>query len=254
MKRLFMFFGLALLSITTFSQSQIYNSSHLLFDWNRPVRYFGTEPDLLAAANKFKHLTETMDADHYGTSIEFGSTFYIHPTGVFDGFKAGLIVDFIDLGVNYFRYKDNVTRINSGEEEFVKEEDAYDLLGRFSVNIGLVATVSPIKNLYFDVFAKTRPTFGVHWQKVPLYRDANKIYQYFDGKPSGLVEKQMYDDTGLGFGLNTSFGLHVRYLKVMLGAEYVFGTLNFKYDDVRNDRKMYNQYMKIKFGFFFSEK
>lgn len=257
MKKIILFSLLALGSMVGYSQGDINNVSYFTLSWNRPIRNFGEDVNLDQPKNRFKAFKEDKNADHYGGALDFGAVFYIHPTGVIDGFKAGVMVDFFDLGANFFRYTDEKTKVeaipgNPGNTVFVEDVTCNDLTGRFSMNFGLIATFSPAKKLYFDIFGKVRPTFGVHYQKIIKYYDGTN---YYDEKPTTVITwKQIQEDTGLGFGFNSSFGLNIRYSRFVLGSEFIMGTLNLKYDDVRNDKKVYDQYLKVKFGFFFSDK
>ncbi|MFO7868246.1 MAG: hypothetical protein R6U95_02985 [Bacteroidales bacterium] len=254
MKKISVLFILALLSITGYSQGTIYNSSHFTMNWNRPIWNFGENPDFDASQNRYMHYTENYEADHYGGSLDFGTSFYIHPTGFIDGFKAGIIVDFIDIGINYFTYQDYETQSISGFQ--VPDEESVscsDLTGRFSVNVGALATFSPIDNLYFDIYGKLRPTFGIRWHDIVQDFNSDVYYEYYE-EGSVIINRQKNDDTHLGFGLLSSFGLDIRYFRFVTGMEFVTGTLNLKSNNTGEKTEYYDQYFKLKFGFFFSEK
>jgi hypothetical protein len=194
-----------------------------------------------------------MNADHYGGGLDFGTTFYIHPTGVIDGFKAGFLLDFVDLSANYFSYTDETTTINSGLQQFEENVTCQDLTGRFSMNFGVLATISPAEKLYFDLYGKLRPTFSVHYQNIVQDFNGTIYYDYYESS-SSLIWRQQNEDTGLGFGLLYSFGLDIRYSRFTLGSEFVMGSLKYSYDNPANDKTMVDQYLKVKFGFFFSER
>ncbi|MCK9562459.1 MAG: hypothetical protein M0R02_07030 [Bacteroidales bacterium] len=257
MKKITLFLLLSLGAFVGYSQGDIKNVSYFTISWNRPIRSFGEDVDRPQSKNRFKTFKEDKDANHYGGALDFGAIFYIHPTGIIDGFKAGIMVDFLDLGANYFRYTDEKTKVeaipgNPGNTVFVEDVTCNDLTARFSMNVGAIATFSPAKKFYIDIFGKLRPTFGVHYQKIIQYYDGTN---YYPEKPNTIITwKQVQEDTGLGFGINTSFGLNLRYARFILGSEFVMGTLKLKYDDIRNDKKVYDQYLKVKLGFFFSDK
>ncbi|MFW5850947.1 MAG: hypothetical protein ACOCWB_01860 [Bacteroidota bacterium] len=253
MKKISLLFIIALFSVSGFSQGEIQNATKFTINWLRPIRNFGEDVNTDAAQNKYKFFTEKMEADHYGGGIDFGTTFYIHPTEIIDGFKAGFLVDFFDLSANYFRYSDTTTIINSGLQQFEENVTSQDLTGRFSMNIGLLATISPAKKLYFDLYGKLRPTFSVHYHNTVQDFNGTVYYDYYESS-SSLIWRQQNEDTGLGFGLLYSFGLDIRYSRFVLGSEFVMGSVKYSYDNPANDKTMYDQYFKVKLGFFFSER
>ena len=191
MKKISLLFIIALFSVSGFSQGEIHNATKFTINWLRPIRNFGENENIDAAQNKYKYFTDQMNADHYGGGLDFGATFYIHPTGVIDGFKAGFLLDFVDLSANYFSYTDETTfRVgvpgNPNNTEPIEDVTCQDLTGRFSMNFGVLATISPAEKLYFDLYGKLRPTFSVHYQNI--VQDFNDIsyYNYYESSPVGV--------------------------------------------------------------------
>jgi len=257
MKKVLLLAFVSLLGMSAFAQGDIKNETHFTLSWDRPVRNFGEVDGFNTDENRYQYyMNNVPGAEHMGGALDAGMIAYIHPTEVFDGFKLGILVDFIDLSANYFRFTDTTTKptsvaTTSGTvyvEEFDSEMSATDLNVRYSVNIGLVATYSPMKNLYFDFFGKIRPSFGAHY-----YKYARVTYEDWDKETKTQPYSKSAEDTGIGFGLGSSFGMNVRYSKFIVGAELISGSLNYKYDNIVESQKEFDHHLKVKFGVFFAE-
>ena len=71
-----------------------------------------------------------------------------------------------------------------------------------------------------------------------------------NGATPDKVEIINEEDTGIGLGLDYSFGIDIRYSKLMIGCEWVLGNIKYSYD-VWDDQKVYNQRFRVKLGLSF---
>lgn len=266
MKKLLLIPILTVIGFTAFSQGDIKNASYVNVSWNKPIMNYGERTERSSYPDNLYnwYRTDKSDFQHMGGSLEFGTNFYIHPTGFVEGFKAGVLVDFIDLGVNYMSFQDSTIKLQNPTNESALIS-CTDLTARYSLNIGLILTFSPAKNFFVDVFGKFRPTFAVNYMKVPMFEDntdpkdkvfydkiyANDAEAIYNDAGNPLYHKPNREDTGTGFGLNSSFGFNIRYSKVTLGMEWVMGKINYTYNDFKMDQTVYDQYFKVKLGMFF---
>ncbi len=253
-----------------FAQGTIKNNSYFNLTWVRPISDYGTIVDQAAPNNLLKYYKNKAgdDLQHYSGALNVGANFYIHPIGwVIEGFKAGLCVDFIDLGVDYYRFSDAI--FENGKADTTKFQD---LTASYSLNVGVVATISPAKNFYIDLTAKLCPTFAVNYFRIPAYvkygsiatnevfeyRNPNSIWNGYDITPvdaedpipEAFYPSKEAEDTGIGLGLDYAFGFNIRYSKISLGCEWVLGNIKYSYDSW-NDQKVYNQRLKVKIGLSF---
>ncbi|MBO7054677.1 MAG: hypothetical protein J6X43_01970 [Bacteroidales bacterium] len=272
MKRLLLIPLVLLIACTTaFSQGKIKNNSYFTLGLNRPIMKYGNLVDYSCSNNLRRFYAEKYGSDlkHYAADLAVGADFYIHPIGwLIEGFKAGLCMDFIDLSADYYRFPD-ATRTAGG----VKSEDTEnynDLTVAYSLNVGVVATISPADKFYIDLKAKLCPTFAVNYFRIPAYQIAvaanspaferrNAGYEYggytvvdkngneVNTNAVGIVNEE---DTGIGLGLDYSFGIDIRYSKLMIGCEWVLGNIKYSYD-VWDDQKVYNQRFRVKLGLSF---
>ncbi len=266
MKRFLLVPVFALLISSLFAQGEIKNASYLTLAWNRPMLNFGEQLDRNSAENLYKFYNNQYDNfAHYGGSLNFGTSFYIHPTGFIKGFKAGVLVDFIDLGANYMTFTDSSIQVAT-PTNFKEERVCHDLTGRYSLNIGALVTYSPKKKLFFDLYFKIRPTFAINYISAPLWKQVNSDVMYndriytnydqqtiYDASGKEIMHKQVFDETSIGLGLNYSYGLDIRYSKMSIGAELVTGKLKYTSSVIQLDQIVRDQYFKLKLGFFFAE-
>ena len=259
MKKIIHVLILTLGCFSAFSQGEIKNATYFSLDWTRPIMNYGELEGMNSTENLYRfYQNQYPDADHKGGEIEIGTSFYIHPTGFKKGYKAGILVDFIDLGATYMSFMDSTITIGNPIKYF-EPEKCHDLTARYSLNIGVVGTYSPIKKLYFDLFAKIRPTFAVNYFKMPMFDDiTDKIYTNNEAlvySPVGtpLRNKRVVEDTGIGLGFNYSFGFNIRYARVLIGTEWVVGKLKYTYNNPDMDQTVYDQLVKVKLGMFFAE-
>lgn len=264
MKKFLLINVLALFATWSFAQGDIKNITHFNIIWAKPILNFGEELNKNSSENLPKFYKNTyQNFQHIGAGLEFGGVFYIHPTGFIDGFKLGVLVDFLDLSTNVMRYKDSTVQVVSPNSNNVRSEvAATDLFGRFSANVGPVITISPQNGIFFDLYAKLRPTVALNYFSAPMYDGVyDKIYTnalqstIFDNNGYEIKHKTVVDETFFGFGLLYSFGLNVRLYKVTLGAEFVTGNIKFSDSNPTNfyDKTLRNQMLNIKIGTFFGE-
>ncbi len=117
MRKLLLVPFLSFLVFSGFSQGTINNASYLTFAVNRPMLNYGEIVGFDSPQNlKQWYANQHPDAQHLGGAIDVGTTFYIHPTAFVKGFKAGILVDFIDLGANYFKFTDSALVKGSSSE------------------------------------------------------------------------------------------------------------------------------------------
>ena len=277
-KRILLPLVLMLVASAAFSQGTIKNNSYFTLSWNRAVSKYGTIVDNESSKNLRTYYKNKYgdDLNHYSGALTVGANFYIHPIGwLIEGFKAGLCIDFIDLGADYYRFPDATRAI--GGVKSTDTENYNDLNVYYSLNAGLVATISPAKSFYIDLTAKVCPTFAVNYFRIPAYqlgyasnspiferRNAGLEYGGYEvvavngtsyddsAMPSSLnyVPTKNEEDTGIGLGFNYSFGLDFRYSKFLIGCEWVLGNINYSYD-VWDKQKIHTQHLKIKVGLSF---
>ncbi|MCQ2959595.1 MAG: hypothetical protein MJ198_05330 [Bacteroidales bacterium] len=246
---------------SVFSQGTIKNNSYFNLTWIRPIADYGTIVGQESPKNLLKYYKNKSgdDLQHYSGALNVGANFYIHPIGwLIEGFKAGLCVDFIDLGIDYYRFSDGIEK--NGK---IDTTNFNDLTASYSLNLGLVATISPVKNFYIDLTAKLCPTFAVNYFRIPSYvkdKDGNFVFEYrnpdleyggYDIK-DGIynVPTKESEDTGIGLGVDYSFGFNIRYSKLSVGCEWLLGNLNYSYDSW-DAQKIHNQRLKVKIGLSF---
>lgn len=261
MKKIILVPIFALMCASLFAQGEIKNATYFNFAWNRPLMNFGEQLNRNSPENTYRFYQNEYDNfKHYGGSLDIGTSFYIHPTGFIKGFKAGVLVDFIDLGANYLTYTDSSIQLATPTN--IKEiQTCHDLTARYSLNIGAMATYSPKKNIYFDLYFKVRPTFAVNYLKAPMWEGVyDRIYTNEDQStiflPDGEPKKhkRTLEETSIGLGLNYSYGINIRLSKVLLGAEMITGKLNYRAGSIIGmDQIIRDQYFKLKLGFFFAE-
>ena len=249
-----------------FSQGHIKNNSYFSLSMNRPIMKYGNIDGLSCSNNMLQYYKDRYDEEgdlqHYAGALTVGANFYIHPIGwVIEGFKAGLCVDFIDLSADYYRFEGR-TRDAGGK--WSEDSQTYnDLSVAYSLNIGAIATISPAEDFYIDLTAKLCPTFGVNYFRIPAfqqgveanspaveYRNAGLEWGGYEVKNQDGVGLVNEEDTGLGLGLDYSFGFNIRYSKVFIGCEWIFGKINYSYD-VWDKQKVYNQRLRVKLGLSF---
>lgn len=262
-----------------FGQGQIKNNSYFNLSWNHQIMDYGTIDGMETSNNLTEYYKDKYpdDLKHYTGGLDVGANFYIHPISwLIDGFKAGLCVDFIDLDANYYNFKAPYQQVGGLYGDTKGKFN--DLTVTYSLNVGVVATVSPMKMFYIDLTAKACPTFGVNYFKIPGYLtgvEANSPiyerrntglewggYELIDSKGNAetkdsdgkyLHEKVAQKDaetTGIGWGVNYSFGFNLRFYKFSVGCEWLFGNLHFGYEDWDN-QTVKNQQLKVKLGMTF---
>lgn len=265
MKKLLLIpFTLMLACGAAFSQGTIKNNSYFNLSWVRPIMDYGKIEGNESPKNMLQYYKEKSGGDlqHYSGAINVGANFYIHPVGwIIEGFKPGICVDFIDLSADYYRFPDAVV-----DKGVADTADYSDLTASYSLNVGVVATISPTDKFYIDLTAKFCPTFAVNYFKIPGYLSPTSvaswdIYEYrmpgveyggydvsLNGAPN--VASKEAEDTGIGWGLDYAFGLDLRYSKFSIGCEWSFGNLHYSYDTWA-DQKVNNQKFKLKLGLSF---
>jgi len=206
----------------------------------------------------------------FSMALESGRTFYFHGFEPTAGLKFAIMWDFLDLGMNLFRYDDEPYKVDMGFGESVK---CYDLYANYSMNVGPMITFSPIKGFCIDLYGKWRPTVGVNGYNQVFFdgkdinendvKVTNKIYT---GEPNlseflktdwktPKVNKETHDGFRIGGGLGTiSCGLNLRYEFVMIGFEYITGKMTYASDDFLPKQKMWNQMVRFKLGLVFNDK
>ncbi len=263
MKKLLLFpLVLVLACSTAFSQGTIKNNSYFNLIWSRPIMdngvIYGSEtPNNLREFYKAKYGT---DLSHYSGAINVGANFYIHPIGwLIEGFKAGLCLDFIDLGADYYKFSGY--QQNPGGLQASEEENFTDLKVSYSLNVGVIATMSPVKNFYIDLTAKLCPTFGVNYFKLPAYQVGTKPFERKNtgtewggyevpGVDYRILGTKDAEETGIGLGLDYAFGFNIRYSKLSVGCEWLLGNIKYSYENW-DEQKVNNQQLKVKLGFSF---
>lgn len=248
----------------TVKNRAIKNNSYFNLSYIRPIMDYGKIEGNESPNNMLKYYKKKAgdDLQHYSAGLNVGANFYIHPVSwIIEGFKPGLCVDFIDLGVDYYRFNDGVQN-QSGVIDTTKYSD---LTASYSLNVGVIATINPVKNFYIDLTAKICPTFAVNYFKIPAYKAPSAIaswdvYEYrMPGDQYGgydvsgsiyPVPDQEAEDTGIGLGLDYAFGFNLRYSKVSIGCEWFLGNIRYSYD-TWTDQKVNNQRLKVKLGLSF---
>ncbi|HRS18559.1 MAG TPA: hypothetical protein P5243_03570 [Bacteroidales bacterium] len=261
MKRFLLIPIFTVICASLFAQGEIKNATHANFAWNRPIMNYGEQINRNSAENVYLfYQNQYQDFKHYGGSFEFGSSFYIHPTGFVKGFKAGVLVDFIDFGANYLTYTDSAIQLVT-PTNIKTIQKCHDLTARYSLNVGAMTTYSPKKSIYFDLYFKLRPTFAVNYLRAPMWESIyDRIYTNENQSniflPNGepKIHKRTVEETSIGLGLNYSYGINIRVAKVLVGAEIISGKLKYKAGAIIGmDQTVRDQYLKLKLGFFFAE-
>lgn len=252
----------------SFAQGNIKNNSYFNLTWVRPISDYGTIVDKESPNNLLQYYRDKSgdDLKHYSGALNVGANFYIHPVGwIIEGFKPGLCIDFIDLGVDYYNFPDAIH--DNGK---VDTTNYNDLTATYSLNVGVIATISPAKNFYIDLTAKLCPTFAVNYFRIPAYAklgatSTNEVFEYrtpgieyggYDVTPTDFVDGMKVvptkeaEDTGIGLGLDYSFGFNLRYSRFSLGCEWVLGNIKYSYD-TWDEQKVNNQRLKVKLGLSF---
>lgn len=246
----------------TVKNRAIKNNSYFNVGYVRPIMDYGKIEGNECPNNMLKYYKKKSGDElaHYSASLNVGANFFIHPVAwVIEGFKPGICVDFIDLGIDYYRFDDGVYDKN-GKVDTTKYSD---LTASYSLNVGAIATISPVKNFYIDLTAKLCPTFAVNYFKIPAFKAPSSIaswdvYEYrMPGDQYGGYDvstapypTQEAEDTGIGLGLDYSFGFNLRYSKISIGCEWVLGNIRYSYD-TWTDQKVNNQRLKVKIGLSF---
>ncbi|MCQ2605810.1 MAG: hypothetical protein MJ204_04610 [Bacteroidales bacterium] len=247
-----------------FGQGTIKNNSYFNLTWIRPIMDYGTIDGQETPNNLNKYYSERFGSDlkHYSGALNVGANFYIHPISwLIDGFKAGLCVDFIDLGANYYRFKAHQQK--AGGIVLDEAETFDDLTVYYSLNVGAIATISPMKGFYIDLTGKACPTFAVNYFKIPAYQTAvTANAPAFERRNTGdewggyqlvgndVLPTTTEEQTGIGWGINYSFGFNLRFYKFSVGCEWLFGNLHYGYEDW-DDQTVKNQELKVKIGMTF---
>ncbi|MDR0940959.1 MAG: hypothetical protein LBM68_01895 [Bacteroidales bacterium] len=268
MKKCIVTLFLAALGSSLFAQGDVFNATFLTFSYQNPVGKWGKIEDLTHGSNLKRFYKDTYEAREWGMSLESGTTFYFHNFEPTDGLKFAIAWDFLDIGMNLFRYDDDTYTQGLTTFETVK---CYDLYANYSMNVGPMITYSPLQGLCIDLYAKWRPTVGVNAYR-QLFFDGpekdfddalrNKIYtsdpdyRHFvneDGSPK--VDRKKFEEIRIGGSLGTfSFGLNVRYEFVMIGLEYITGKMHYVAADPLPQQKVWNQMMRFKLGLVFNDK
>ncbi len=271
MKKILLLAIASCFAISSFSQGEINTMTNLNISFNQPLANFGESVYNDVSENRYAFLRNNKkDFRNIGGGITFGGNFYIHPTEFFEGFKLGIVADFIDLSANYITYTDTTTINISGDEKPQDLVDCADLIVRYSLNVGVVATFSPADKFFIDLNFKVRPTIANHWFKFPEW-DVDGIISSENPVPpfptateeqlndNPVRSKQMKEANGFGYGTKFSAGIDIRYGKLLIGAEYVWGNVNFHYDKDyvnaadHNQLRINDSYLKAKLGIFFAE-
>lgn len=274
MKKILLIAASVLVMVSTaFAQGKIQNNSYFVLATNRAILDYGTIKDYETSNNLREYYNDKYDdLKHYRGAMTLGANFYIHPIGwLIEGFKAGLCLDFIDLGVDYYRFYDKTREISGSTFTYAEEETYSDLTVSYSFNAGVVATVSPFPKFYIDLTAKLCPTFAVNYFKIPAYVWGVKAnapvyerrnpgaewggYEFtedFEGTTINMsnVATKNDEQTGIGLGLDYAFGIDIRYSKLLVGCEWYLGNIKFAYDDW-DDQKVHNQRFRVKLGLSF---
>lgn len=274
MKKILLIAASVLVMVSTaFAQGKIQNNSYFVLATNRAILDYGTIKDYETSNNLREYYNDKYDdLKHYRGAMTLGANFYIHPIGwLIEGFKAGLCLDFIDLGVDYYRFYDKTREISGSTFTYAEEETYSDLTVSYSFNAGVVATVSPFPKFYIDLTAKLCPTFAVNYFKIPAYVWGVKAkapvyerrnpgaewggYEFtedFEGTTIDMdnVATKNDEQTGIGLGLDYAFGIDIRYSKLLVGCEWYLGNIKFAYDDW-DDQKVHNQRFRVKLGLSF---
>ncbi|MDR2963437.1 MAG: hypothetical protein LBU90_07400 [Bacteroidales bacterium] len=244
----------AALCSSLFAQGRIFDATFLTFSAPVPIMKWGKLEGNTSGDNLKRFYKDEYNARHFGLAMESGTTFYMHKTEFVDGFKMAIVWDFFDLGMNMFRYDDQIiniagtTRANNGDT--VK---CLDLFVNYSMNVGLMFTVSPIQDLCIDLYGKYRPTVGINYFNQLFYEGSfDKIFVNDDTEGKNKLKQE---NMRIGGSVGTfSVGLNFRYSFAMAGIEYIVGKLHYAASDYLPRQTMYNQMIRFKLGFVFTDK
>lgn len=232
------FFACVLVALASSAQGTIKNTSYLNFQTSVPTGNYGLEKGASLPSgdnlHRFYSKSPVAEVSRYAGGIQFGANFYLP---FLPSFKPGITCDFIDLNAHYYRFKP------------ITDGDNYnsDLLVTYSLNVGLVGTISPFDGFFIDLYGKLVPTFGVDYMKLPAYTSPFEDRSYLAKSTSAKFNDE---EQSTVYGLNYAFGATFRYNIIQFGAEFLTGNLVYDYEDW-SKQKLSNKMFRFKVGFFF---
>jgi hypothetical protein len=272
MKKCIVTLFLAALGSSLFAQGDVFNATFLTFSYQNPVGKWGKLSDQAGGSNLKSFYKKQYEPRTWGMSLESGTTFYFHHFEPTDGLKFAIAWDFLDLGMNLFRFDDDTYHPDPAAHAAKFETvDCYDLYANYSMNVGPMITYSPVQGLCIDLYGKWRPTVGVNAYRQLFFDGPEKGFDdairsknytlapnlgdFVDINGNPTVERTKFEEIRIGGSLGTlSFGLNVRYEFVMIGFEYITGKMNYVAADPLPSEKVWNQMLRFKFGLVFNDK
>ena len=266
MKKIISTLLLAALGSSLFAQGDVFDATFLTFSYQNPILKWGKLEDRTGGDNLKKFYQNRYNAKTFGMALESGTTFFFHSFEPTAGLKFAIVWDFLDLGMNLFRYNDETYKVGMTNSEIVK---CYDLYANYSMNVGPMITFSPVQGFCIDLYGKWRPTVGINAYRQLFFGDPqqgnavqNKIYTsepdqttFLNPDGSPKINKDKQEEIRIGGSLGTiSCGLNLRYEFVMIGVEYITGKMTYASSDFFPKQKMWNQMVRFKLGLVFNDK
>jgi len=260
MKKIISTLLLAALGSSLFAQGTIYDATFLTFSYQEPVFKWGKLESFTGGENlkKFYKNPDYYGAKAFGLSLESGTTFYFHKFEPTDGLKFAIMWDFLDLGMNLYRYTDEIINKDTANKPLPNDGKLHkcmDLFANLSMNVGPMITFSPFQGFCIDLYGKWRPTVSINAYDLLFYEGVyDKILTNVKESVEGK-NKTPYDAVRIGGSLGTiSCGLNIRYEFVMIGFEFITGKMIYASDNnYLPQQKMYNQMLRFKLGFVFGD-
>ncbi|MCL2327210.1 MAG: hypothetical protein FWC39_01720 [Bacteroidetes bacterium] len=252
MKKIISTLLLAALGSSLFAQGDVFDATFLTFSYQAPILKWGKLEDRTSGDNLKKFYQNQYDAKTFGMALESGTTFYFHSFEPTDGLKFAIVWDFLDLGMNLFRFDDWVDK--KGRADDGNKVKSYDLFANYSMNVGPMITFSPFQGFCIDLYGKWRPTVGVNAYRL-LFYDGVKD-RIFTNENEGVAgkDKLIREEVRIGGSVGTiSCGLNIRYRFVMTGIEYITGKMTYASTDYLPQQKMWNQMVRFKLGLVFGD-
>lgn len=258
MKKIISTLLLAMLGSALFAQGDVFDATFLTFSYQNPVFKWGKLGNRTSGENLKDFYKDRYTARHWGIALESGTTFYFHNFEPTDGLKIAIAWDFLDLGMNLFRYDDYIVNLDEAGESHDNNGEkvqCLDLFANYSMNVGPMITFSPIQGLCIDAYGKWRPTVGVNFYNQLFHEGVtDKIYTNENEATAGK-NKLKQENMRIGGSLGTiSCGLNVRYEFIMIGIEYITGKMHYAATSYLPQQKVWNQMMRFKLGLVFNDK
>lgn len=235
MKKLLIFLAFVIAAMTVNAQGKIKNNSYFNLQYAVPTGNYGLVKDSTGEnLHKAFFHSKVSEVTYYAGGLQFGANFYLP---FLEGFKPGVTCDFIDLNFHYYKFKPD----NKGDNP------NSDLLFTYSLNVGVIGTISPCNNLFIDLYGKLVPTFGINYMKLPAYTSS-----FEDKVQLAMSTSSKFNDEEQAtvYGLNYVAGFGLRYNIVQIGAEFLFGNLTYNYENWAS-QKLSNKMFRFKLGMFF---